>query len=106
MPSQSHLSKAKILATPTDTPYHARIASPRASRARSWQQMMRARLGIDKNKSWADWAEEEEEADAVILTLEAATEPRCMVNTVRGSPCPCSDTKVGHSCGYRPVHSS
>ena len=62
MPSQSHLSKAKILATPTDTPYHALIASPRASPARSWQQMMRARLGIDKTKSWADWAEEEEEA--------------------------------------------
>ena len=62
MPSQSHLSKAKILATPTDTPYHALFASPRASPARSWQQMMRARLGIDKTKSWADWAEEEEEA--------------------------------------------
>ena len=50
--------------------------------------MMRARLGIDKTKAWADWAEEEEEADAMILTLEAATEPRCMVNTVRGSQCP------------------
>ena len=37
--------------------------------------MMRARLGIDKTKAWADWAEEEEEADAMILTLEAATEP-------------------------------
>ena len=49
---------------------------------------MRARLGIDKTKAWADWAEEEEEADAMILTLEAATEPRCMVNTVRGPQCP------------------
>ena len=72
MPSQSHLSKAKILATPTDTPYHARIASPRASRARSWQQMMRARLGIDKTKSWADWAEEEEEAAEPTKTLADA----------------------------------
>ena len=53
----------------------------KASDARSWQQMMQARLGIDKTKAWADWAEEEEEADAMILTLEAATEPRCMVNT-------------------------
>ena len=42
---------------------------------------MRARLGIDKTKAWADWAEDEEEADA--MTLETATEPRCMVNTVR-----------------------
>ena len=50
--------------------------------------MMRARLGIDKTKAWADWAEEEEEADAMILTLEAATEPRCMVNTVRRPQCP------------------
>ena len=72
MPSQSHLSKAKILATPTDTPYHALIASPRASPARSWQQMMRARLGIDKNKSWADWAEEEEEAAEPTKTLADA----------------------------------
>ena len=31
--------------------------------------MMRARLGIDKTKAWADWAEEEEEVDAMILTL-------------------------------------
>ena len=79
MPSQSHLSKAKILATPTDTPYHALFASPRASPARSWQQMMRARLGIDKTKSWADWAEEEEEAAEPTKTLadaksEVATE--------------------------------
>ena len=72
MPSQSHLSKAKILATPTDTPYHALIASPRASPARSWQQMMRARLGIDKNKSWAEWAEEEEEAAEPTKTLADA----------------------------------
>ena len=52
------------------TRYHALIASPRASPARSWQQMMRARLGIDKNKSWADWAEEEEEAAEPTKTLE------------------------------------
>ena len=31
---------------PLRSPYHALIASPRASPARSWQQMMRARLGL------------------------------------------------------------
>ena len=36
---------------PLRSPYHALIASSRASRARSWQQMMRARIGIDNNKS-------------------------------------------------------
>ena len=35
--------------------------------------MMRARLGIDKTKLWADWAEEEEEAAELTKTLEAAT---------------------------------
>ena len=45
--------QSKNLAMPTDTPYHALIASLRAPPARSWQQMMRARLGIDKTKSWA-----------------------------------------------------
>ena len=34
--------------------------------------MMRARLGIDKNKSWADWAEEEEEAAEPTKTLADA----------------------------------
>ena len=34
---------------------------------------MRARLGIDKTKLWADWAEEEEEAAELTKTLEAAT---------------------------------
>ena len=48
------------------------IASPRASPARSWQQMMRALLGIDKTKSWADWAEEEEEAAEPTKTLAVA----------------------------------
>ena len=33
---------------------------------------MRARLGIDKNKSWADWAEEEEEAAEPTKTLADA----------------------------------
>ena len=45
--------------------------------------MMRARLGIDKTKSWADWAEEEEEAAEPTKTLEAATaeqfKPRLLV---------------------------
>ena len=49
--------------------------------------MMRARSGIDKTKAWADSAEEEEEADAMILTLEAATKadvkPKCDVETAR-----------------------
>ena len=57
---------------PLRSPYHALIASPRASPARSWQQMMRARLGIDKNNSWADWAEEEEEAAEPTKTLADA----------------------------------
>ena len=34
---------------------------------------MRARLGIDKSKSWADWVDEEEEAATLSKTLEAAT---------------------------------
>ena len=34
--------------------------------------MMRARLGIDKTKSWADWAEEEEEAAEPTKTLADA----------------------------------
>jgi hypothetical protein len=34
---------------------------------------MRARLGIDKTKSWADLAEDEEEAAEPTKTLEAAT---------------------------------
>ena len=35
---------------------------------------MRARLGIDKTKSWADWAEEEaEEAATLTKTIKAAT---------------------------------
>ena len=36
--------------------------------------MMRARVGIDKTKSWADWAEEEaEEAATLTKTIKAAT---------------------------------
>ena len=34
---------------------------------------MRARLGIDKSKSWADWVDEEEEAATLTKTLEAGT---------------------------------
>ena len=34
--------------------------------------MMRARIGIDNNKSWADWAEEEEEAAEPTKTLADA----------------------------------
>ena len=33
-----------------------------------WQQMMRARVGIDTTKSWADQAEEEEETAMLITT--------------------------------------
>ena len=58
-------STSRALATARatqSTANHALIASPRASPARSWQQMMRARVGIDKTKSWADWAEEDEKA--------------------------------------------
>ena len=32
--------------------------------------MMRARVGIDKTKSWADWVEEEDEAATQIVTPE------------------------------------
>ena len=53
MPTQSHLSKAKTL----------------ACNAHRWQQMMRARVGIDTSKSWADWADEEEEAVTPIVTF-------------------------------------
>ena len=35
---------------------------------RRWQQMMRARVGIDPSKSWADQVEEEDEAAALITT--------------------------------------
>ena len=31
--------------------------------------MMRARVGIDTSKSWADWADEEEEAVTPIVTF-------------------------------------
>ena len=65
-----------------------RTGAPRAARltvsafsVRSWQQMMRARLGIDKTKSWADWVEEEEEAAELVVTTEnansEATESKC-----------------------------
>ena len=37
---------------------------------------MRARLGIDKTKSWADWAEEEEEAAELTKTLEECVSAR------------------------------
>ena len=58
-------------------PHDAKPVAPEQSKdpcnAHRWQQMMRARLGIDKTKSWADWAEEEEEAAELTKTLEAAT---------------------------------
>jgi hypothetical protein len=41
--------------------------------------MMRARVGIDKTKSWADWVEEEDEAATQIVTPEdskADAEPK------------------------------
>ena len=40
---------------------------------------MRARVGIDKTKSWADWVEEEDEAATQIVTPEdskADAEPK------------------------------
>ena len=44
--------------------------------------MMRARIGIDKNKSWADWAEEEEEEEVATLIVtpedaKADVKPKC-----------------------------
>jgi hypothetical protein len=71
---------------PLRSPYHALIASPRASPARSWQQMMRARLGIDKNTSWADWAEEEEEA----VPLDQLTGANGACSSCVGTPIACT----------------
>ena len=68
-------STSRALATARatqSTANHALIASPRASPARSWQQMMRARLGIGKTKSWADWAEEDEKVAEPTTTLADA----------------------------------
>ena len=48
-------------------------ASAHGQEGGSWQQTMRARLGIDKTKSWADWAEEEEEEATLAKTIKAAT---------------------------------
>ena len=54
-------------------PHDAKPVAPEQSKdpcnAHRWQQMMRARVGIDKTKSWADWAEEEEEAATPIVTF-------------------------------------
>ena len=63
--------------------------------------MMRARLGIDKTKSWADWAEEEEEAAELTKTLEAATaeqfKPRLLLGVrLRGGAV---ESESGHESG-------
>ena len=54
-------------------PHDAKPVAPEQSKdpcnAHRWQQMMRARVGIDTSKSWADWAEEEEEAATPIVTF-------------------------------------
>ena len=62
---------------------------------------MRARLGIDKTKSWADWAEEEEEAAELTKTLEAATaeqfKPRLLLGVrLRGGAV---ESESGHESG-------
>ena len=65
--------------------------------------MKRARLGIDKSKSWADWAEEEEEAAELTKTLEAATaeqfKPRLLLGVrLRGGAV---ESESGHGSGAR-----
>ena len=62
---------------------------------------MRARLGIDKTKSWADWAEQEEEAAELTKTLEAATaeqfKPRLLLSVrLRGGAV---ESELGHESG-------
>ena len=52
---------ARASTPPSESPEQTK--TPRAHR---WQQSMRARLGIDTSKSWADWAEEEEEEAAML----------------------------------------
>ena len=58
---------------------HEQNKNPAAC-AHRWRQSMRARLGIDTSKSWADWVEEEDEAATLIVTPEdgkADAEPKC-----------------------------
>ena len=87
---------------PLRSPYHALLlGSPSSPFARRWQQMMRTRLGIDKTKSWADWAEEEEEAAELTKTLEAATaeqfKPRLLLGVrLRGGAV---ESELGHESG-------
>ena len=58
-------------------PHDAKPVAPEQSKdpcnAHRWQQMMRARVGIDTSKSWADWAEEEEEAATPVVSVQDAS---------------------------------
>ena len=67
---------------------------------------MRARVGIDKTKSWADWVEEEDEAATQIVTPEdskADAEPKGeptlrLGMRLRGGD-PESGSESGHASG-------
>ena len=63
--------------------------------------MMRARLGIDKTRSWADWAEEEEEAAELTKTLEAATAEQFKPRLLLGVRLRCGavESESGHESG-------
>ena len=82
--------------------------APRAARftvsafsARSWQQMMRARLSVDKTKSLAEWAEEEQEAAELVVTTEnansEATESKCEPPLLLGMRLRGGGTELGQS---------
>ena len=57
-----------------------------------WQQMMRARLGIDKTKTWADWVEEEEEEAKLTKTIEEQFKPPLLLGMrLRGGAAECGE---------------
>ena len=57
-----------------------------------WQQTMRARLGIDKSKTWADWVEEEEEEAKLTKTIEEQFKPPLLLGMrLRGGAAECGE---------------
>ena len=60
------------------------------TKTNDWQQMMRARLGIDKTKTWADWVEEEEEEAKLTKTIEEQFKPPLLLGMrLRGGAAEC-----------------
>ena len=72
---QNPLPMCRVLKRPPRCSPDHPLASLHAPTHRSWQQVMLARLGIDKTKSWADRVEEEEELAQLTKTLDAAAKP-------------------------------